>query len=132
MRLASRSPCRPIAFRKLTTLFSPSTSGRPTWVPRSRSYCMSAAGRIVSLGVSIAFVIGTSGCCCLCEMQDCRMRAAQLCQQNQMLASANYQAAMNSQQMERALAAANQRLDNLTAERGQLQNRYIALLDRQR
>ncbi len=39
---------------------------------------------------------------------------------------------MSSQQLQQALAAANQRLDNLNAERTQLQQRYIGLLDRQR
>src|ERR1700683_5334386 len=49
-----------------------------------------------------------------------------------MLAAANYQASMSQQQLQQALATANQRLDNLNAERTQLQQRYVGLLDRQR
>ena len=65
-------------------------------------------------------------------MRACQCQSAQLCQQNQALSYSNWQATMASQQMERALATANQRLDNLNAERSQLQQRYIALLDKQR
>ncbi len=60
------------------------------------------------------------------------MQACQLYQQNQMLASSNAQAYMSSQQLQQALATANQRIDNLNAERNQLQQRYLAMLDRQR
>jgi chemotaxis protein MotB len=95
---------------------------------------MPAPAGILKLGALVAFVLGLPGCCCcLCEqMRASQMQACQLYQQNQMLASANSQAMMSSGQLQQALAAANQRLDNLNAERGQLQQRYIALLDRQR
>jgi chemotaxis protein MotB len=74
------------------------------------------------------------GCCCCPydQMRACQCQSAYLYQQNQMLAQSNVQATMASQQMERALATANQRLDNLNAERSQLQQKYIALLDKQR
>jgi chemotaxis protein MotB len=95
---------------------------------------MPAPAGILKLGALIALLLGLPGCCCcLCEqMRSCQMQNCQLYQQNQMLASANYQATMSSRQLQQALAAANQRLDNLNAERTQLQQRYIGLLDRQR
>lgn len=94
---------------------------------------MPIPARLVQFCAPIVFILGLSGCGCLCpEMRNCQMQCAQLYQQNQMLASTNYQATMSAQQYQRALATANQRLDNLTAERGQLQQRYLALLERQR
>jgi chemotaxis protein MotB len=60
------------------------------------------------------------------------MQAGYLAQQNQMLASQNFQAGQTTQQLQQALAAANKRLDNLASERSQLQQRYIGLLDRAR
>lgn len=95
---------------------------------------MPSPARILKFCAPFAFLLGLPGCCCcLCQqMQACQMQSAQLYEQNQMLASANYQSMMSQQQLQRALAAANQRLDNLNAERGQLQQRYISMLDRQR
>jgi chemotaxis protein MotB len=82
---------------------------------------------------ALALMVLPGCCCCLYDqMRACQCQSAYYCQQNQMLSQSNWQATMASQQMERALAAANQRLDNLTAERAQLQQRYLALLDKQR
>jgi chemotaxis protein MotB len=101
---------------------------------RTRSLSMPAPAGILKLGAVVALLMGLPGCCCCLydQMRSCQMQSCQLYQQNQMLASANYQASMSSQQLQQALAAANQRLDNLNAERTQLQQRYIGLLDRQR
>jgi len=91
--------------------------------------------RIVKFSApALLAVLSLPGCCCCLydQMRACQCQSAQLYQQNQMLAYSNCQAAMASQQMERALATANQRLDNLNAERTQLQQRYLALLDKQR
>lgn len=91
--------------------------------------------RIVKFGSCAVLALGLlPGCCCCMydQMRACQCQSAALCQQNQALAYSNYQSSLAQQQMERALAAANQRLDNLTAERSQLQQRYIALLDKQR
>jgi chemotaxis protein MotB len=95
---------------------------------------MPIPARILKICAPLALAIGFSGCCCCLseEMRACQMQACQLSQQNQMLAAGQWQAVASSQQLQQALAAANQRLDNLTAERAQLQQRYLALLDRQR
>ena len=94
---------------------------------------MPAPAGIFKIGALIGLLIGLPGCCCCLEqMRACQMQSCQLYQQNQMLAAANSQSAMSSYQLQQALAAANQRLDNLNAERTQLQQRYIGLLDRQR
>jgi chemotaxis protein MotB len=101
---------------------------------RERSHFMPAPAGILKFGALVAFMMGLPGCCCcLCDqLRTSQMQSCQLYQQNQMLAAANSQAVMTSQQFQRVLTAANQRLDNLTAERSQLQQRYMALLDRQR
>jgi chemotaxis protein MotB len=91
--------------------------------------------RFVKLSAAAVLALALlPGCCCCMydQMRACQCQSAYLCQQNQMLANSNWQATATSQQMERALAAANQRIDNLSAERAQLQQRYIALLDKQR
>jgi chemotaxis protein MotB len=95
---------------------------------------MPIPARILRTCAPLALLAALPGCCCCCLQDQCRcqMQSAQLYQQNQMLASANWQSSMSNQHLQQALAAANQRLDNLTAERAQLQQRYIALLDRQR
>jgi chemotaxis protein MotB len=103
---------------------------------RKRSHFMPApapAG-ILKFAALVALMLGLPGCCCcLCEqLRTSQMQACQLYQQNQMLASANSQSMMSSQQLQQALVTANQRLDNLTAERSQFQQKYLALLDRQR
>jgi chemotaxis protein MotB len=95
---------------------------------------MRAGAAILKSGALVAALLGLPGCCCCMydQMRWSQVQNCQLSQQNQMLSAANSQAMMSSQQMQQALAAANQRLDNLNAERTQLQQRYIALLDRQR
>jgi chemotaxis protein MotB len=95
---------------------------------------MRAGAAILKLGALVAAMLWLPGCCCCLyeQMRWSQLQACQLSQQNQMLAAANSQSMMSSQQLQQALAAANQRLDNLNAERAQLQQRYIALLDRQR
>jgi chemotaxis protein MotB len=95
---------------------------------------MRAPAEFLRLGALVAALWSLPGCCCCLyeQMRWSQLQACQLSQQNQMLASANSQAMMSSQQLQQALAAANQRLDNLNVERTQLQQRYIALLDRQR
>ena len=96
---------------------------------------MPAWARIVKFSAAAGLaVLLLPGCCCCPydQMRACQCQSAHLCQQNQMLASSNWQATMASEQMQRALATANQRIDNLNAERSQLQQRYIALLDKQR
>jgi chemotaxis protein MotB len=95
---------------------------------------MRAPAGILKFGALVAAVLGLPGCCCCMmeQMRGCQMQACQLYQQNQMLSATNSQAMMSSQQLQQALATANQRLDNLNAERTQIQQRYIALLDRQR
>ncbi|HEV3303514.1 MAG TPA: OmpA family protein [Planctomycetaceae bacterium] len=96
---------------------------------------MPAWARIVKFSAAAGLaVLLLPGCCCCPydQMRACQCQSAYLCQQNQMLASSNWQATMASEQMQRALATANQRIDNLNAERSQLQQRYIALLDKQR
>ncbi len=100
----------------------------------TRSQFMRAPAWILKFGALVAAVLVLPGCCCCLydQMRCCQMQAGQLYQQNQMLSAANSRAMMSSQQMQQALAAANQRLDNLNAERTQIQQRYIALLDRQR
>lgn len=95
---------------------------------------MRAPAEILKLGALVAALWALPGCCCCMyeQMRWSQLQACQMSQQNQMLAAANSQAMMSSQQLQQALAAANQRLDNLNAERTQLQQRYIALLDKQR
>jgi chemotaxis protein MotB len=95
---------------------------------------MRAGAAILKLGALVAAMLWLPGCCCCLyeQMRWSQLQACQLSQQNQMLAAANSQSMMSSQQLQQALTAANQRLDNLNAERTQLQQRYIALLDRQR
>jgi chemotaxis protein MotB len=96
---------------------------------------MTLWARIVSFGASAVLAVAIlPGCCCCMydQMRACQCQSAQLYQQNQALAYSNMQASMAQQQMQQALAAANQRLDNLNAERNQLQQRYIAILDKQR
>jgi chemotaxis protein MotB len=91
--------------------------------------------RIVKFSSLAVLALGLlPGCCCCMydQMRACQCQSAALCQQNQALSYSNWQSSMAQQQAERALVAANQRLDNLTAERSQLQQRYIALLDKQR
>lgn len=93
---------------------------------------MPAPARILTICAPLAFLAAFPGCCCMGpDNCGCQMQAAQLYQQNQALASANWQSTMAAQQLQQALSAANQRLDNLRAERSQLQQRYIALLERQ-
>jgi chemotaxis protein MotB len=95
---------------------------------------MRAGAAILKLGALAAAMLGLPGCCCCLyeQMRWSQLQACQLSQQNQMLSSANSQAMMSSQQYQQALTAANQRIDNLNAERTQLQQRYMALLDKQR
>jgi chemotaxis protein MotB len=95
---------------------------------------MRAPAVLLKLGALVAAMFGLPGCCCCVyeQMRWAQLQSCQLYQQNQMLASSNSQAVMSSQQLQQALVAANQRLDNLNAERTQLQQRYLALLGKQR
>ncbi len=95
---------------------------------------MRAPAVLLKLGALVAAVYGLPGCCCCLyeQMRWAQLQSCQLSQQNQALCAANSQVMMSSQQMQQALTAANQRIDNLNAERTQLQQRYLALLDKQR
>src|ERR1700685_4502196 len=95
---------------------------------------MPAPAGILKLGALVACVMSLPGCCCCLydQLRCCQVQSCQLSQQNQMLAAANVQATMSTQQLQQALWAANQRVDNLNAQSKQRQQRYLALLQRQR
>jgi chemotaxis protein MotB len=96
---------------------------------------MPVPARIAKTCALLLVAAAFDGCCCLCptsQMRTCQMQGAWLYQQNQALAAQSSNLALAAQQSQQALLAANQRLDNLMAERGQLQQKYIGLLDRQR
>ena len=87
---------------------------------------MPLLARVTLLGVSGLFMCVPTACCCVVP----RSALRQCCSQQQVLCQQNAGLMADRGRLENSLALANQRIDNLQADRERLKQRYVGLLNK--